>query len=131
MLEVDPKNSVAISFLLENQPQNQNQNENTETQLKNMLVIQPNDANLHALLGNFHAQNNQWPAAQQAYFDAYRLNASAHNALNLAVSLDQMGKPALALPYYQQALAIAQDRAQTGGSQIDKTSIEARIKAIS
>ena len=131
VLEVDPKNSVAISFLLENQPQNQNQNENTETQLKNMLVIQPNDANLHALLGNFHAQNNQWPAAQQAYFDAYRLNASAHNALNLAVSLDQMGKPALALPYYQQALAMARDQSQTGVSQIDKTSIEARIKAIS
>ncbi len=132
VLEVDPKNTAAISFLLDNQMQNQpvNQNESTETQLKNMLATKPNDANLHALLGNLYAQNDQWPAAQQAYFDAYRHNASAENALNLAVSLDQMGKPALALPYYQQALNIAQEQAQSGRSQIDKTSIEARINAI-
>ena len=128
VLEVDPKNSIAMTYLFENQPQNNEQN--TETQLKNLLVKQPNDANLHALFGNFYAQNNQWPAAQQAYFDAFRLNASAENALNLAVSLDQMGKPALALPYYQQALVISEVQAKIGGNQIDRISIEARIKAI-
>ena len=128
VLEVDPKNSIAMTYLFENQPQNNEHN--SETQLKNLLVIQPNDANLHALFGNFYAQNNQWPAAQQAYFDAFRLNASAENALNLAVSLDQMGKPALALPYYQQALVISEVQAKIGGNQIDRISIEARIKAI-
>ena len=128
VLEVDPKNSIAMTYLFENQPQNNEYN--SETQLKNLLAKQPNDANLHALLGNFHAQKNQWPAAQQAYFDAFRLNASAESALNLAVSLDQMGKPALALPYYLQALILSKDVAKNSGSQIDKASIEARIKAI-
>lgn len=129
VLEVDPKNSIAMTYLFENQPQNNEQN--IETQLKNLLAKQPNDANLHTLLGNFYAQNNQWPAAQQAYFDAFRFNASAENALNLAVSLDQMGKPVLALPYYQQALVISVDLAKISGNQIDRASIEARIKAIS
>lgn len=124
LLEVDPKNRFAMSFILENQPENALQN--NETQIKNMLAKQPSDANLHALLGNYYAQNNQWAMAQQAYFDAYRLNANADNALNLAVSLDEMGKSKLALPYYLQALEIAQN----SNSQIDKTSIEARITAI-
>jgi uncharacterized protein HemY len=90
-----------------------------------MLAKNPNDANLHVALGNLYAEQNQWPAAQQAYFDAYSLNGSADNAFNLAVSLDQMGKPKLALPYYQRALAQA---SSTSG--IDKAALEARIAAI-
>ncbi len=124
VLEVEPKNSIAMTSILDSQPQNDVAS--TESRIKNMLAKQPNDANLHASLGNFYAEANQWPAAQQAYFDAYRLNASADNALNLAVSLDQMGKPKLALPYYQQALALA----QSGNSNIDKATLEARIAAI-
>ena len=128
VLEVDPRNSMAQAALLNsnlqsNQPQG---NEvNNESHIKNMLAKQPNDANLHAALGNLYAEQNQWPAAQQAYFDAYSLNGSADNAFNLAVSLDQMGKPKLALPYYQRALAQA-----TGTSDIDKAALEARIAAI-
>ena len=91
-----------------------------------MLAKQPDDANLHAALGNLYAEQNQWPAAQQAYFDAYRLQASADNAFNLAVSLDQMGKSKLALPYYQRALTLA----KTGSNGIDIAALEARIAAI-
>lgn len=124
VLEVEPRNTLANAAILENQPQNDVAN--NESRIKNMLAKYPDDANLHATLGNFYADLNQWPAAQQAYFDAYRLNASADNAFNLAVSLDQLGKPKLALPYYQSALQLA----QTGGSNIDKTALEARIAAI-
>ena len=124
VLEVEPRNNIAQAALIDSQPQG---NElNNETHLKNMLAKQPDDANLHVALGNLYAEQNQWPAAQQAYFEAYRLHASADNAFNLAVSLDQMGKPKLALPYYQRALALA----QTGSNGIDKAALEARIAAI-
>ena len=124
VLEVEPRNNIAQAALMDNQPQGNEQN--NESHIKNMLAKQPDDANLHAALGNLYAEQNQWPAAQQAYFDAYRYHASADNAFNLAVSLDQMGKPKLALPYYQRALALA----QTGSNGIDKAALEARIAAI-
>jgi tetratricopeptide (TPR) repeat protein len=124
VLEVEPRNSMAQAAMLDNNAQSGDIN--TESHLKNMLDKQPDDANLHAELGNYYAGQNQWPSAQQAYFDAYRLHASANNALNLAVSLDQMGKPKLALPYYQRAL----DLAQAGSNSIDKAALEARIAAI-
>lgn len=123
VLELDPRNNIAQTALLDSQSQGNEQV--SESHLKNMLAKQPDDANLHVALGNLYAEQNQWPAAQQAYFDAYKLNASADNAFNLAVSLDQMGKPKLALPYYQLALEKA-----SGTSNIDKAALEARIAAI-
>jgi tetratricopeptide (TPR) repeat protein len=124
VLEVEPRNNIAQAALLENLPDG---NEvNSESRIKNMLAKNPSDANLHVALGNLYAEQSQWPAAQQAYFDAYSLNASADNAFNLAVSLDQMGKPKLALPYYQRAL----DLAQTSPNGIDKAALKARIAAI-
>ncbi|MES2580593.1 MAG: hypothetical protein V4552_08600 [Pseudomonadota bacterium] len=124
VLEVEPRNTLATASILNSQ--SQNDVASNESRIKNMLAKQPDDANLHAALGHFYADLNQWPAAQQAYFDAYGLNASADNAFNLAVSLDQMGKPKLALPYYQRALQLA----QSGSSNIDKNALEARIAAI-
>lgn len=127
VLELEPKNSMALNFNLAANLDNESQNAvNSESRIKNMLAKQPDDANLHATLGNFYADSNQWSAAQQAYFDAYRLNASADNAFNLAISLDQLGKPKLALPYYQRALQLS----QAAGSNIDKAALEARIAAI-
>ncbi len=127
VLELDPKNSIALGFNLAAHLDNQAPNDmNNESRIKNMLAKQPDDASLHATLGNFYADSNQWSAAQQAYFDAYRLNASADNAFNLAISLDQLGKPKLALPYYQRALQLS----QIGRSNIDKAALEARISAI-
>ena len=128
-LEVDPKNSMAQTALLDTQLQNsqaQGNDANNETHIKNMLAKHPNDANLYVALGNFYAEKNQWSSAQQAYFDAYRLNVSADNAFNLAVSLDQMGKSKLAFPYYQRALELM----QSGANGIDKAALEARIAAI-
>lgn len=128
VLEVDPRNSIAKAAMLDsnlmsNQPQG---NElSSETSLKNMLAKQPDDANLHVALGNLYAEQNQWPAAQQAYFEAYSLNKTTDNAYNLAVSLDQMGKPKLALPYYMRALEQATD-----AGNIDKAALQARISAI-
>jgi tetratricopeptide (TPR) repeat protein len=123
VLEVDPRNNIAKTAMLDSQSQGNEQT--NETSLKTMLAKQPDDANLHVALGNLYAEQNQWPAAQQAYFDAYSLNKTADNAYNLAVSLDQMGKPKLALPYYQRALEQASD-----ASNIDKAALQARIDVI-
>ena len=124
VLEVEPRNTIAQTAVLDTRAQGNPQAD--ETRIKNMLAKQPDDANLHAALGSLYADQNQWPAAQQAYFDAYRLHASAVNAFNLAVSLDQMGKPKLALPYYQRAL----EQAHQSEGNIDKAALEARIRAI-
>ncbi len=123
VLDVEPRNSIAQSAILDNQGADESLS--IESRLKAMIDKSPNDANLHAKLGHWYADQNQWAAAQQAYFEANRLNPNAENAFNLAVSLDQLGKPKLALPYYQKALETI-----TSGSGIDQSALEARIQAI-
>ncbi len=128
VLEVDPRNSIAKTAMLDSSLMSNPSPGNelsSETSLKNMLAKQPDDANLHVALGNLYAEQNQWAAAQQAYFEAYSLNKTTDNAYNLAVSLDQMGKPKLALPYYIRALEQATD-----AGNIDKAALQARISAI-
>ena len=125
VLGLEPRNSTALAALVDAQQQDDPQA--SESRIKSMLAKSPNDAGLHAALGNLYAEQNQWRAAQEAYFEAFRLNESAENAFNLGVSLDQIGKPKLALPYYQQALQIAE---QSGANGIDKAALAARITAI-
>jgi tetratricopeptide (TPR) repeat protein len=96
----------------------------SESRIKSLLAQQPEAAFLHAALGNLYADQGQWPSAQQAYFQAYHFDpANAEYAFNLAVSLDQMGKPDLALTHYQRALEL---QAKHGGA-LDKAQLEARI----
>ncbi|MFW5431172.1 MAG: tetratricopeptide repeat protein [Methylophilaceae bacterium] len=123
VLEVEPRNEVAKSGLLSIQQESQPQA--NESNIKSMLASAPNDANLYAALGDLYANKGQWSAAQQAYFDAYRFNPSAENAFNLGVSLDQLAKPKLALPYYQEAL---QKAGQSNA--IDVEALKARISSI-
>lgn len=123
VLEADPKNAIALNATVGNIPDQETQ----VSQLKTLIAQHPNNAHAHANLGAYFAEQSQWPEAQQSYFEAYRLNASAENAFNLAVSLDQMGKSSLALPYYQQALALA---ASTQSSAIDVAALQARMAAI-
>jgi tetratricopeptide (TPR) repeat protein len=125
ILELDPGNSIAqeglISLLGQANPTE------SASRLKTLISQQPDAAHLHAALGNVYADQNQWPDAQQAYFKAYELDPnSADYAFNLAVSLDQLKKPALALNYYQQALALL---GKQGGS-VDRTALENRISEL-
>lgn len=125
VLEVEPRNELAKSGLLNLQQGQAGRPQASESNIKSMIATAPNDANLHAALGDLYANQQQWPAAQQAYFDAYRLNQSVENAFNLGVSLDQLGKPALALPYYREAL---QKAAQSNA--VDAEALKARIASI-
>lgn len=123
VLELDPRNPTAQSALIgigeEADPLG------SESALKNLLAQQPEAAHLHAMLGNLYASQQQWSSAQQAYFQAHHFAPDNVDYLfNLAVSLDQMGKPALALPYYLQTL---QRLPTAGASQVDRAQLEARI----
>lgn len=84
-------------------------------------------AYLHAALGQWYARAGRWADAQQAYFDAARLDAAnADYAFNLAVSLERLGQGRVALAHYQQALAL---RALRGGA-FDPVVAAARISAL-
>lgn len=123
VLEIEPRNDIAKAALISIRQSPQAQG--NESNIKSMLATAPEDANLHAALGDLYASRAQWSLAQQAYFDAYRYNPSAENAFNLGVSLDQLGKPKLALPYYQEALQKINQ-----SNVIDKAALEARISSI-
>lgn len=123
VLEAEPRNSIAqaaIAGLLA-----QADPVSGESRIKNLLVQQPQAAYLHAALGNLYAEQNQWSSAQQAYFEAHQYDANnAEYAFNLAVSLDQLGKTALALQYYKTTLELLP---KSGAGSVDRVQVESRI----
>jgi tetratricopeptide (TPR) repeat protein len=125
-LELEPRNITAQAGLVA--LLGQANSVEAESRIKTLIAQQPDAANLHAALGNVYADQNQWPKAQQAYFQAFNLDPnSAEYAFNLAVSLDQLRKPDLALDYYQKALTLV---TRLGGA-VDKAALEARISQLS
>jgi tetratricopeptide (TPR) repeat protein len=121
-LEIDPRNSQAIAGLLA--VAGTTRPDAIEVELKTLISRDPGAAPLYFSLGNLYAADRRWTEAQQAYFDAYRLDASnADYIFNLAVSLDQLNQRSLAMDYYKKALAQA---AKTGG-QFDRTAAQRRV----
>lgn len=123
VLAIDPRNDFALaaqaSLLATLDPVS------AESRLRNQIALQPEAAQLHAALGDLYAAQARWASAQQAYFEAYRLaDGNPEYAFNLAVSLDQLGKPALALQYYRQTLGLL---GGAGASAIDRAALESRI----
>jgi tetratricopeptide (TPR) repeat protein len=83
----------------------------TESRVKNMLAADSGANVLHFTLGNQLAQQGRWAEAQQEYFKAFAAEPeSADIAYNLAVSLDHLRQPTLALEYYRRAIALAEQR---------------------
>lgn len=82
-----------------------------ESRVKSLLAADPEASVLHFTLGNQYAQQGRWGEAQQAYFKAYAGDPENPDyAFNLAISLDQLRQPALALEYYRRALSAAERR---------------------
>lgn len=95
----------------------------SEKRLKQLLTEHP-AAFLHFALGNLYAAQGRWREAQQAYFEAHRLEADNPDyAYNLAVSLEQIGQPKPALVYYQRALVLLRHR----GAGFERAAVEARV----
>jgi len=83
----------------------------SESQLKLLLEQSPQSSYIHFSLGNLYTSQGRWAAAQAAYFEAYRRDSTkADYAYNLAVSLDQLNQPTVALNYYQKALQLAKNQ---------------------
>lgn len=78
------------------------------SQLQHMLESDQNNPHLHFSLGNRYLELGEWKKAQQAFFDAVRLDPDHPDYnYNLAVSLDHLGASDQALNYYLKAQELA------------------------
>ncbi len=94
-----------------------------ESRVKSMLAENPGAHVLNFTLGNQFAQQGRWAEAQAEYFKAFAAEPdNADFAYNLAVSLDHLRQPKLALEYYKRALALARAR----GAGFDAAAAETR-----
>ena len=105
ILELDPRHALAqgglIGLLGRADPLA------AESRLKQLIARAPS-AHLHFTLGNLYADQSQWAAAQQAYFQAHHLEpANPDYAYNLAVGLEHVSQPRLALGFYRRAVQLA------------------------
>lgn len=105
-LQKDPENLAAKTGLI-NLSAADPSNLSAGSELKQLLTDHPQEAYLHASLGNFHARRNEWPSAQASYFEAFALDPENPDyAFNLAIGLDQIGKPDIAINYYEKAIEL-------------------------
>jgi tetratricopeptide (TPR) repeat protein len=122
VLELDPRNAVAnagMSALTTN--------DNIESRLKFLLNEQQDSSSLHFALGNVYASQERWGEAQQAYFNAYKLDSkNAGLAFHLAISLERLGQKKLAAQYYQ--IAVQLDTSHSEG--FDHAVISQRIEEL-
>jgi Tfp pilus assembly protein PilF len=121
LLVLDPTDAEAASGLASVQGGDPTQ---AESNLKKVLAASPQTGSAHFALGNVYAQQQRWPEAQQAYFQAVGTSlGNPDYTFNLAVSLDKLGQKKLALDAYQKALQLA----QRGVSNLNQVTVQARI----
>jgi tetratricopeptide (TPR) repeat protein len=125
-LELDPRNSVAqaglISIIGQADPQM------SESRLKQLIAREPSPF-LYFCLGNLYARQNFWAPAQSAYFQAYQMQPDSPDyAYNLAIGLEHLSQPKLALTYYRKALELS---FQKGPANFDQNRVIERIGQLS
>ncbi len=125
LLVINPKDSMAMTSLISVanvDPQA------GESQLKGLLREQPDLPYLHFALGNMYGVQQRWTEAQSAYFTALKHKPEDPNyAYNLAISLEHMNKPQLAIAYYQRAL----DNQHKGLATFNSEVVAQRIEVLS
>ena len=125
-LELEPRNSVAqaglIAIIGQADPQT------SETRLKQLIAREPS-AFLYFNLGNLYARQDQWASAQAAYFQAYQMQPDSPDyAYNLAIGLEHLNQPKLALTYYRKAVELS---FQKGRANFDQKRVIERIGQLS
>lgn len=96
-----------------------------ESRVKSLLAADREANVLYFTLGNQYAQQGRWAEAQPAYFKAFAADPeNADYAYNLAVSLDQLRQPKLALEYYLRALALAEKRSASFSAEIVRKRVQ-------
>jgi tetratricopeptide (TPR) repeat protein len=122
LLQADPRDSHALGALIALRA-GRTDPVAAESRVKSVLAENPGSHVLNFTLGNQLAQQGRWAEAQQEYFRAYTAEPdNADFTYNLAVSLDQLRQPRLALDYYQRAIALAKAR----GARFDIAGAETR-----
>jgi len=110
LLRIDPRDPHALAGVLALRGQ-QIDPVLAESRVKTLLSFDTGAEVLNFTLGNEYARQGRWAEAQQAYFKALAADPGNPDfAYNLAVSLEHIGKPALALEQYRSALALAAHR---------------------
>jgi tetratricopeptide (TPR) repeat protein len=126
VIQVEPANTIAqgalVNLLGRADPQA------AESRLKSLIGKEPS-AFLYFSLGNLYADQGNWPSAQTAYFQAHHYQPEiADYAFNLAVSLEHLSQPKLAIGFYRQALDLAR---QSGRANFDSAAAEERVRKLS
>jgi tetratricopeptide (TPR) repeat protein len=114
ILELDPRNALAqsglISLVGRADPLA------AETRLKQLIARDPSPF-LYFTLGNVYADQSRWAQAQQAYFQAHHLEpTNPEYAFNLAVGMEHLSQPKVALGFYRQAVKLAETRGRANFS---------------
>ena len=110
LLQIDPRDPYAQAGMVALRGQ-QLDPVQVESRVKSMIASDRDSSVLQFTLGNQFAQQGRWAEAQQAYFKAFTADPDNPDfAFNLAISMDQMRRPKLALEYYRRALALAEKR---------------------
>jgi tetratricopeptide (TPR) repeat protein len=125
VLELEPRNALAQAGLMSlvggADPQA------AESRLRQLLEREPSPM-LYATLGDLYAAQRQWAQAQQAYFQAHRLQPdNPENAYNLAVALEHISQPKAALDFYRQSLRLAQAR---GHANFSLPQVQERVRRL-
>lgn len=109
VLRLEPQNATALAGVI---ALNTNADEPLqESRLRELLARAPQEADLNHALGLVLSGEQRWPEAQPLFFKAHALAPQEPRfAYNLAVTLDHLRKPALALQYYETALRLAQGK---------------------
>jgi tetratricopeptide (TPR) repeat protein len=127
LLQVNPRDPYALAGLLALRG-GQVDPLAAESRVKTLLASDTGTDVLNFTLGNEYARQGRWAEAQQAYFKALAADPSNPDfAYNLAVSLEHIGKPKLALEQYRQALTLAQQRATS----FDPAAVRKRVEELS
>lgn len=125
VLRLDPQNGTALTGL--NNLDRSTNGSAEESRLRELLVAQPQSADLNHGLGLILAAEQRWSEAQPLFFKAHAAApAEPQFAFNLAVAMDRMHKPELAKQYYRTALQLAKQR-RAG---FDVRAAEARLNAL-
>lgn len=110
LLNLDPRDPAAQAGMLA-LTAGQTDPVQSESRVKTLLEQQPDAHYLQFALGNLYVSQSRWAEAQQAFFNAYqRAPDNPDYIYNLAISLDHLNQRALALEYYQRALAQSMKR---------------------
>lgn len=124
LLDANPNDADALAGLVSIRQSDPVQ---TEARLRRIINLNPEAASALYALGNLYARQGRWSEAQQQYFKAHAVAPQNPDyAFNLAVGLDRINQPRLALTYYQRALALA----SAGGASFDRNAVSNRIREL-